>query len=98
MKTEIYECDKCHKKATTQEEVAKLALVTFSIGTSIQYYSTMPNVIYPTFQTWSKELCKDCRDKMGLTVKVMTKQAEPNSIPTFEDMVREIVREEMENR
>jgi hypothetical protein len=97
MKKEIYECDKCHKQATTKEEIAQLALITFSIGTSIQYYSTMPSVIYPTFQTWQKELCKECRDGMGLTVKVL-KDSQSTPPITFEDMVREIVQQEIQNQ
>jgi hypothetical protein len=97
MKTEIYECDKCHKKATTADEIKLLDLGSIHVGFERQYRSGGEYDVYAAHQMWSKELCRACRAEIGcLESKVRSEaKAETNNIPTLEDMVREIVRQEI---
>lgn len=98
MKRTIERCDRCGKEAETEEDKTKLALITFSIGTHITNYSTLPNRIFPTFQHWDKEICAECREKLGLTVQVMRQEVSAACTPTFDEMVREIVRQEIQQQ
>ena len=97
MKTEIYECDRCHKKAITKEERALLALGSIHIGFEKHYQSGGDYQVYAANQSWSMELCRACRAEIGcLEDKVRAAQAEGKPAQaTLEDMVREIVRQEL---
>lgn len=97
MKTEIYECDRCHKKAITAEERKLLDLGTISVGFERQYRGGVGYDVYAAHQMWSKEMCRACRAEIGcLESKVRAEsEAESNNVPTLEDMVREIVRQEI---
>ena len=97
MKTEIYECDRCHKKAITKEERDLLALGSIHVGFEKQYQSGGAYGVYASHQTWSKELCRACRAEIGC-LEDKIQEAKNNGQPitaTLEDMIREIVRQEL---
>lgn len=95
MKTTIYECDRCHKKATTKEEIELLALGTVSVGFKIGGGSYSSPEVYAAYQIWEKEMCRACRAEIGcLEDKKKEYKQAPDNTPSLEDMVREIVRQE----
>ena len=97
MKTEIYECDRCHKKATTKEECDLLALGTIHVGFEKHYSGNGDYNVWSSHAIWSKELCRACRAEIGCLeekIKEAAKKGTTN-IPSLEDMVREIVRQEL---
>jgi hypothetical protein len=97
MKTEIYECDRCHKKAITKEEREVLALGDVAIGFSIHYTGYNPPAVFAPHRLWKKEICRACRKELGCIEEEIRDASKDEKIPvpSFEDMVREIVRQEM---
>lgn len=95
MKTEIYECDRCHKKAITSDEVYTLDLraVKLEIISSVNLREKF---------TWSAEWCRACRTQIGVE-ELDKREGKPQvqipvePQPSLEDMVREIVRQELPN-
>lgn len=99
MKTEIHECDRCHKKATTPEEKEKLALGSIKLGFETAYYSTSQLIsIYVPNQKWEREWCRACRTELGILEDKVKHDTPAENIPSLEDMVREIVRQEINDR
>jgi len=98
-KTEIYECDRCHKKATTKAEQEILALGTITVGFDVSYpsYSYSYPTVRARHQVWKQELCMACRAEIGcLEDKIReADKADNANVPSLEDMVREIVRQEI---
>lgn len=97
---EVHECDKCHKQATTTEEKELLGIGEVIVGFSLHHvgYGSLSRVEpYRAHQKWSKDLCRACRAEIGcLEEKIKEKdRANDNNVPTLEDMVREIVRQEL---
>ena len=86
MKTEIYECDRCHKKATTPADIKSLDLTKAQFYVTGQAYSDT---------VWSKDWCVNCRKELG--VFELNRVTSPVAVvyPSLEDMVREIVRQEL---
>ena len=97
MKTEIYECDRCHKKAITKEERDRLGLGTVNVGFERHYFGGGDDKVFASHQAWSKDLCRACRAEIGC-LEDKVRQAEhnkENTVPSLEDMIRKIVRQEL---
>jgi len=92
MRKTILTCDRCKK------EVDKLSEVGAGIR-SHQYSSYgITGDAYVVHQLGA-EWCLDCCIEMGIAKPCKESSAQPiQPSPTLEDMIREIIREELENR
>lgn len=106
--TSHYECDRCHAKCDDKDTLG-LAIIRFQFAPS----NSEPNDCGAGFmprlknERTEKEWCRTCRVEVGLLVsrppdKPKDKSdAAPVAAPpppaTFEDLLREIIREEIEN-
>ena len=94
----IHVCDRCGKSAESKEATEKLGLgdicLGFNIHSSYGYGSS--SKVYAANQTWRKSWCRACRKELGILEKEIRKNKEIQ-VPSLEDMVREIVREEIPN-
>lgn len=79
-------CDRCG------DESEKIELYDVILGTIKTCSSYSEDKVVPRYPEWKKEWCEKCCDKFHLLKKV---EPEKEPLPTLEDMVREIVREEM---
>ena len=93
MQTVTHECDRCHAKAITNDEVCALDLrgVKLEIVSSVNLYENF---------TWRSEWCQACRTQ--IRVEELDKRKDKPQVqtpvepqPSLEDMVREIVRQEL---
>jgi len=99
LKREIVVCDRCKKTAESPEERKALDLHEVILGTSRRYrsqYETGGVQTYAETPEWNKDWCLACRIETGLAVVMERKNGDnPVAVPTLEDMVREIVRDEL---
>lgn len=96
MKTEIYECDRCRKKATTKEERELLGLGDIHLGFRVDYACSCS--VWAATSAWHKQWCRACRAELGCQEEKISDRKNPtpdNQVPSLEDMVREIVRQEI---
>jgi len=97
MKREIAVCDRCGKSAETPEEKKTLDLHKVILGTQKTYNYFGGEKLYADHANWEKDWCLECRKATGLAV-VMEKAGNnlpKEQVPTLEDMIREIVRQEL---
>ena len=89
-------CDRCGCEAETKEEKEKQQLAEIHLGFNVihGYYSS--GSVKAAHNLWSKSWCLECRKKLGVVQKKIqqARQEKSDNIPSLEDMVREIVREE----
>lgn len=92
MRKTILTCDRCKKEVKDLVEVG-------AGKRSIQYYSFSPSgTTYELFQL-SAEWCLACCIEMGIAQPCKESKAQPiQPPPTLEDMIREIIREEIDNK
>lgn len=94
---QIRVCDRCQKTAETNEEVSALAVSSISVGRRIHYSSYQDSEVYPASEEWSGEWCAACCREVGVFEILALEQKPPEGqpVPTLEDMIRELVRQEM---
>jgi len=85
MITTIYKCDRCGKEQYTPEQMWEVGVVYKHI-----HYASSSSEKYP-YQT--KLWCRACVETLGI---LPIKEGAPDETqpPTFEDLIREIVRDE----
>lgn len=97
-KREIVKCDRCGKEAETLEDRKALDLHEVILGTSrrsLSVYDRNSVSTYAAHAEWSKDWCVGCRIETGLAVVEKQQHKTPlTQVPTLEDMIREIVRQE----
>ena len=93
MKTILYKCDRCKREwAKGSKDAPQLWTIglRYSSGEGITLnYPTTPSVYKD--QHW----CRDCMDKLNIVIPHPKEPATPTLLPTFEDMVREMIAEEV---
>lgn len=94
MKTITYKCDRCGRENTVDSRTTEreLNLETIRVGTG-QYG-------YDNAHRGGKEWCWKCRIEVGIDepTKRMPEAVPLDPLPTLEDMIRELVREEIQNQ
>lgn len=94
MKTTTYKCDRCGRENTVDYHTTEreLDLETISVGTGKYHYDKS--------HRGGQEWCKKCRIEVGIDSpeKAMPEAVPLDPLPTLEDMIREIVREEIQNQ
>ena len=97
-KITTYKCDKCGKENTDPNE---LKLTTIGVGTkSIIYTSNYRESEFDLYDPLRREMeiCPDCLSNLGF---IRREKTDPKKVeipyPTLEDVVREIIREEIQN-
>jgi hypothetical protein len=98
MKREIFVCDRCGNSAEEPGAVRALDLHEVIIGTR-RHWSGQGELPMPTtalHASWDKQWCLECRKATGLAVVMEKDYKTPMAeVPSFEDMIREIVRQEL---
>jgi hypothetical protein len=89
MKRQIDVCDRCGKSAETPKGKEDLDLKTIGAGFASGPYVNIRN------PAWVKDYCINCRTALGIATETQLQEAKPKSIPTLEDMIRELVAEEV---
>jgi len=96
MKREILVCDRCNTSAETVEERKELALASVHVGFNLHYGSYSGVRGYPGHALWAREWCHKCRLELGIAGTPNEVSGKPgDEVPSLEDMIREIVRQEM---
>ena len=88
-KKTILKCDRCGTEGKNEETV----LFDVILGTTTTSYAYSAIKVVPRYREWKKEWCEKCCDEFHLLKKAEPQEESP--LPTLEDMVREIVREEI---
>ena len=93
----IYRCDRCGDVSMT-EGILNLEIV--AVGVKREHYNSyQPGYTLIDHQLREKEMCKKCREELGIYDPEPKKAEDPiRAFPSLEEMVREIVREEISNR
>lgn len=93
MRKTILTCDRCEKEVEKLIEVGageRKHRYGSSYGTGTPYYE-----VYQLDAEW----CLDCCIEMGIAQPCKEVKAQPiQPLPTLEDMIREIIREEIDNK
>jgi hypothetical protein len=91
-----YKCDSCGKESTDKD---KLDLAIVAIGVKRDYYGSFDAQTFSLLDNAKreKEMCKICRIKLGILPPGMKKEEVQTPVPTLEDMIREIIRDEISN-
>ena len=97
-KITTYKCDKCKKESTNSDE---LKLTTIGIGIKSETYGSSYREkefhLYDPLRR-EMEICPDCLSNLGFVRIEKTGLGEVKApYPTLENMVREIIREEIQN-
>jgi len=91
---QIYTCDRCGRSTREKKD---LALSEVSVGVrslnQYQYIGTTVTLFDPKQR--KAEWCLECLFETGLAKKGSSHQKEPETFPSLEDMVRDIIREEI---
>lgn len=96
MKHEVHTCDRCGKSAATKEEQEVLNLGTLCLGFATNMFYSQPRV-HSAHHVWTREWCQACRTELGcLEPKVREAAQNGTPVTSLEDLVREIVREEVQ--
>ncbi len=87
-----YTCDKCGHEQTDNGQM-------WNIGVSVISHSHQQQHSYSRGPLKGELWCRPCIVKLGLlpTSKVVNDPPQPDPVPTFEDMIREITREEIDD-
>lgn len=96
MKREISVCDKCGK----EEELKNRSESTFwniTLSANKEYYPSPYSVEYHVSGKNTLNVCEDCLKELGFKVEKKVKENPEYKAPTLEDVIREIVRNEIEN-
>lgn len=89
-----YTCDKCNHSQVDPKEPRQMWVIGITIkertlGYSPSFSSSTPRK--------SADWCRKCVQSLGLLPQEKTKSPTPAPTPTFEDMIRELIQEEMED-
>ena len=89
----ILKCDRCGVEGI--KDIGKeFMLYQVVLGTTTTYAYPATKVV-PRYPLWNREWCKKCCDEFHLLKKEPVDEKEKSSLPTLEDMVRKIVKEEI---
>ncbi len=99
-KRTIERCDRCGKEAEGKEAVDALKLSRIAVGRSISYSSYSGQSVYGASRAWDGEWCQACCVEVGVDNILPEDQDRPKNAhelpaPTLEQMIREIVRAEI---
>jgi len=93
-----YKCDKCKEESINSED---LKLTTIGVGVkSTAYGSSYHEKAFSLYDPLRREMevCDSCLEKLGFVHKKVNEYKEMEQpYPTLEDMIREIIREEIQN-
>lgn len=92
MKQEIFTCDRCKKVVPKENDLTEVGA-----GKREQYYGSSFSGERYEVRQFVSEWCIDCCKEFGLVISNRETPPKPPRT-TLEDMIREIVREEMENK
>lgn len=84
--TTTYECDKCGHEQDTDEQM-------WGIGIVVTYPGKPGNYFSREHKLW----CRKCAEELGQLKRLPERKDKPVPELTFEDKLREIIREEIEN-
>lgn len=93
MKTLLYKCDRCGREwAAGSKDAPQLWTIglRYSSGDGVSQYSPTHPSAYK-----DRQWCRDCMDKLNIIIPVPKESAASTPPPTFEDMVREMIAEEV---
>ena len=98
-KVTTYKCDKCRKESINPDE---LKLIVVGVGIkSTAYGSSYHEKAFSLYDPLRREMevCDSCLEKLGFVHKKEgeDKKETQQPYPTLEDMIREIIREEIQN-
>lgn len=87
-----YTCDKCGHEQTDDEQM-------WDIGVSVAYHSFAQRDNYRKEPVKKELWCRACVVKLGLlsTSSVTSDPSQPETPLTLEDIIREIIREEIDS-
>ena len=88
-----YTCDKCNHSQESMEKPKQL----WEIGILVREKSRIALSQYSLSPKMSKLWCRSCVQSLGLLPQEKTTPPTPTPTPTFEDMIREIIQEEIED-
>ena len=99
---EVAVCDRCGDEARGEAEVKEFGLMRIVVGRE-QTYSTYTGIkVNPASMHWEGEWCRACCAEVGVD-KILNPYVTPEvkdepkkEVPSLEEMVREIVREEVD--
>jgi ribosomal protein L40E len=99
MQRTIHVCDRCKAEAEGAEAVKELQLGRVVFGFDIFYSGYESTVNQPSagHRIWDKQWCRKCREELGILQEEVRKDNPAVPVPSLEDMVREIVRCEIQN-
>ena len=96
MKREIVVCDRCGAEAEGKEAIEALGLGRIVLGFDAMYTQYSGTTVYGGHRTWDKEWCMKCRKELGVVKDDVRKANNGDApVPTLEDLVREITRQEI---
>jgi len=93
--TMTYKCDRCSAEDTDNKSVD---LKFVGIGIKTPSYSSCYLERHFNLQDANRrgmEMCKKCRLELGIEPKAELKTDPPQNYPSFEEMIREMIREEI---
>ena len=91
MKTTIYKCDRCGAQSTDLS-ILKLEIIAIGVK-NVNYDRYHPGYDLYDAILREKEMCLRCREELGI-YNAKPKEVVPESYPSLEDMIREIIRDE----
>jgi hypothetical protein len=94
MKKEIYTCDRCKKDVEKSDlSYCAVGVVSPSYGScGQQAYNFLNDQLYR-----KKDLCRTCLDELGIVLpEKEKKKPEPEKYPTLDELIREMIREEIQ--
>ena len=86
-----YTCDKCGHEQIGSDQM-------WNIGISVTVYSRTPQYSHSREPLKGELWCRPCVVKLGLlpTSEAVNDPPQPDPVPTFEEMIREIIKEEID--
>jgi ribosomal protein S26 len=95
----IHKCDRCGATATTSKEISELKLQDVAIGIKNVHYSS-PYYTYYLQDNLKREkqFCMKCCIELGIEPVLKNASSTVVTPPSFEDLIREMIREEIENK
>lgn len=90
--TVTYSCDRCEHSQTNPEQPRMMRSVIFGFANSL-HDTTLSQYTHTKHQ---KMWCDSCLKEVGLIEKPKKEQTAVYVAPTFEEMLREIMREEIQ--